>query len=66
MGIEVFDDFMETDGAELALEQNKLRQSLNLLKQRLEAERWLVYFELESRQQVGKVMCDRMWGQVLV
>ena len=38
MGIEVFDDFMETHGAELALEQNKLRQSLNLLKQQLEAE----------------------------
>ena len=38
MGIEVFDDFMETHGAELALEQNKLRQSLNLLKQQLEAD----------------------------
>lgn len=33
-----FDDFMKTHGAELALEQNKLRQSVNSLKQRLEAD----------------------------
>ncbi len=38
MGIESFDDFMETHGEEIALEQNKLRQSLNSLKQRLEAD----------------------------
>lgn len=36
--IEDFDDFMETHGAELALERNKLRQSLNSLEQRLEAD----------------------------
>lgn len=38
MGIPDFDDFMETHGAELALERNKLRQSLNSLEQRLEAD----------------------------
>ena len=38
MDISAFDDFMETHGEEIAIEQNKLRQSLNSLKQRLEAD----------------------------
>ncbi len=38
MGIPEFDEFMKTHGAELASEQNKLRQSLNSLKQRFETD----------------------------